>query len=120
MSEPCDDCGADGVTDLCICKPREVKRAAVPIARDVLMVKTRSAAARPLSESKVIPKTHSTPSRDQACKVICCRCRHVHMDVDRINEWGRPAGKVMAGRRTECPTGCGYHVTVPYDPEVHK
>lgn len=47
-------------------------------------------------------------------RVMCCRCRKVHYHDERLNEWGKPIGmKWMAGRQSWCPTGCGYHVTVP-------
>jgi len=116
----CDECGADGTDLLCICekeKPRD---------------KAKPARARPAREPDVAPRSDVPVQRVQDSKgrpaaaprapqettyrghqVICCRCKNVHNDGDRLNEWGLKAGKVMAGRRTECPKGCGYHRPVP-------
>lgn len=137
----CDECGADGVSLICICepekphvpsKPRDVK---APRKRDsrppetvsvpgLSAVEARSGHSpgkleKPLGGlrdpyAQLLPQ--STPKAPYVGgKVMCCRCRDVHSEADRLNEWGLKAGKVMAGRRTECPTGCGYHVTVPVD-----
>lgn len=125
MPSACDDCGADGEELQCICtakennarnkaKPREVRPVPAALRQprpDVLLFRVSDSKGDSGDRQAKAPQE----SDYRGEKVKCCRCGHVHWHGDRLNEWGQKAGKVMAGRRTECPAGCGYHVTVPYE-----